>query len=260
MTINSVNIFSYKKALITSFMFFLMLLIFTNCQYSKNAGELINAAIEAHGGSNYASSEIQFDFRGNHFRVVLEGNKFMYERTYTDTLGESIREVISNKGKRKFINGNEIVLDEKGKSKIDGAVNSVVYFTLLPFPLKDKAVIKRYLGDAEINGSSYSKVEVLFEEVGGGEDFEDRYVYWINNEKNTVDYLAYYFHVNGGGSRFRKMVNPRNAGGILFFDQENYTSKLIDKNIEGYDKIYADGNLEKVSDVILENVSVVKTK
>jgi hypothetical protein len=40
-------------------------------------------------------------------------------------------------------------------------------------------------------------------------DFDDEYMYWIKDTRK-VDYLAYSYHVNDGGVRFRAAFNPSN--------------------------------------------------
>ena len=71
-----------------------------------------------------------------------------------------------------------------------------------------------------------------------------------------MDYFAYYFHINGGGSRFRRIHNTRSINGIIFGDQENFTSEKINMNIEDYDKMYEGENLKKISDINIENIKV----
>jgi hypothetical protein len=255
----------YYKGASNSFLGKLLLtisafILLQNCQSHQTSDEITSIVIEEHGGQKYKYSDIKFDFRGKQFNVYRNGSEFRYQRTFTDTTGENVHELITNKGKQKFIDGLEIELDEKAENRIDGAINSVVYFTLLPFPLADKAAVKRLIGEDSIEGKDYHLLEVTFKEQGGGKDFEDRYVYWINKRTNQIDYFAYYFQVNGGGSRFRKMVNPRRIGGILFFDQINYTAEIIDTNIEEYSSLLKAGSLKKVSNVIIENIEVKNLK
>jgi hypothetical protein len=72
-----------------------------------------------------------------------------------------------------------------------------------------------------------------------------------------MDYFAYYFYVNGGGSRFRRVHNVRTVEGIVFGDQENFTSDKIGyQNLENYEQLFENGNLKKISDINIENVKV----
>ncbi|MCB0376061.1 MAG: hypothetical protein KDD04_09105 [Sinomicrobium sp.] len=90
----------------------------------------------------------------------------------------------------------------------------------------------------------------------GGEDFEDVYLYWVDKESFTTDYLAYEFHVNGGGLRFREAYNVRTVGGIRFVDYYNFKPK--DKNVilDDLDRLFDRGELELLSEIILEDISV----
>jgi len=76
--------------------------------------------------------------------------------------------------------------------------------------------------------NSYYKLKVTFDQDGGGDDFDDTYVYFFNKATFKPDYLAYDFHVNGGGMRFREAYNERYVNGIRFVDYNNM--KPIDEN------------------------------
>lgn len=90
--------------------------------------------------------------------------------------------------------------------KYYNSVNSVHYFAYLPQGLNDKAVQKELLGEVVLKGEPYYKVRVTFAQEGGGNDYEDVFIYWFHKQKFTMDYLAYEFHVDGGGMRFREAV------------------------------------------------------
>ena len=112
------------------------------------------------------------------------------------------------------------------------------------------------LGKSKINDESYHEIEVSFREEQGGKDFEDRFVYWIHQKHKTMDFLAYTYHQDGSGTRFRQALNPRVVNGIRFADYLNFTSDSIQSNIEDYDEVFMTGDLEKVSEIILENIEV----
>ena len=65
-------------------------------------------------------------------------------------------------------------------------------------------------------------LKVTFKEEGGGEDFQDEYRYWINQKNHEIDYLAYNYLTDGGGTRFRRAINKRKIVGIFFQDYVNY--------------------------------------
>jgi hypothetical protein len=225
------------------------------CAGQPDAQEIVDEAIAAHGGERYEHSVIEFDFRGKHFVVRRDGGVFAYERSYHDSLG-AVREVLDNEGVIREVNGQRVELDEREARRLASTINSVVYFALLPYRLNDPAVQKRYLGRATVKGEPYHKVEVTFAKEGGGQDYEDRFVYWFHRQRKTMDYLAYTFQVNQGGSRFRRAVNSRVVGGIRFADYLNFTADTLRTEIERYDQVFEKGSLRKVSEIVLENVKV----
>ena len=73
-----------------------------------------------------------------------------------------------------------------------------------------------------VMGRRFHNVEVTFTEEDGGPDFRDRFVYWVDIDTGTIEYLAYYYLTNETGSRFRRLVNPRTVGGFRAVDHLNY--------------------------------------
>jgi hypothetical protein len=132
-----------------------------------------------------------------------------------------------------------------------------VYFALLPYFLGDKAAQKKYLGATTLNGEPYDKIEVSFQAEGGGKDFEDRYVYWFHRQRHTMDYLAYNYQVDGGGARFRIANNIRTVNGVRFADYLNYKPRTDRSDIESFDQLLSQNELEEVSKVLTENVKVL---
>lgn len=240
-----------------------LIIIFTIVGLSQsedNAQSIIDKTIEKYGGTAYKNALIEFDFRDRHYKVFRKNGKFLFERFYSDTSG-NIHEGFDNKSVFKKINEQEIDLTTKKSNSIKESINSVIYFFTLPYSLNDRAVIKKYLGENTIKNQPYYLIEVTFKQEGGGTDFEDRYVYWINKKNYSMDYFAYYFHVNGGGSRFRSVHNVREVEGIVFGDQENFTSdKISNNNLENYKQLFENGNLKKISDINIENVKVTILK
>lgn len=216
---------------------------------------IVDRSIAVHGGDVLRHSVVEFDYRGKHFKVIRDGGLFSYERTYTDSTGR-VREVLNNDGVFREVDGARVPLDDARRRSIESGINSVVYFTFLPFPLNDPAVRKRYLGETTIDGEPYHEIEVTFEQEGGGRDYQDRYVYWIHREHYTMDYLAYTFESDGGGTRFRRAVNPRVVGGVRFADFENYTAPSLGTEIRRYDEVLQRGGLEHVSHIAIDRIRV----
>ena len=108
----------------------------------------------------------------------------------------------------------------------------------------------------KIKGKEYYKIQVTFSEDGGGDDFDDVFIYWFNKETFYLEYLAYKYHTNGGGVRFRDVKKENLVNGIRFVDYNNY--KPMDKNIDfnTIDKLYEEGKLKKLSEIVLENIKI----
>lgn len=220
--------------------------------------QIIERAIAAHGGEHADGVVIQYDFREYHYTFRLDGGRFQYERSRSDSIG-FIRDVLNNDGFFRLVDGERTELPEDRDSAYASSVNSVAYFGLLPFKLNDAAVQPRLLGSEVIDGEPYHELEVTFRQEGGGRDYQDRFIYWFHKDDHTMDYMAYDYVSDGGGTRFRKAVNPRRVGGILFHDYENYTSDVIDRPgepIEQMDEAFQADSLELVSMIEKQNIIV----
>ena len=217
--------------------------------------QIVDAAIEAHGGEGFQWAQIEFDFRAKHYTAIRRGGLFSYERRFSAPEGE-IRDMLSNDGFTRNINGKAVELSEEWKSRYGNSVNSVIYFALLPYGLNDPAVQKRYLGEVTIKGEPYHKIEITFRPEDGGKDYEDEFIYWFHQEKHTLDYLAYRFHTDGGGTRFREAYRRHQAGGLLLTDYYNYVGPKNDTPLSDFDRLYQQGDLEIISDIDLNNLQV----
>lgn len=216
--------------------------------------QVIQKTIERHGGDKYNNMEVEFDFRKRHFRAKISNGQYVYERSFRSNEGW-VTDVWSNDKFKRMIDQKEIKLDQQNLRTYRTATNSVIYFALLPFNLDDPVVNRQLMRSVEIKSKSYYKVEMTYDKNAGGEDFEDVYVYWINKDDFTIDYLAYSYNINGGGVRFREAYNQRDINGIRFQDYRNYT---IDKDFPAQELDYAfqTDQLKLLSEIKLENVKV----
>ncbi|MER2995928.1 DUF6503 family protein [Pontibacter populi] len=245
------------RLLHTSITIVFALLLFAACEpKAPSAQEIVDKAIATHGGEKFNKVIITFKFRDYVYRALRDNGAFVYSRTFTDSTGQRVYDVLQNSGFTRTINDQKVELPEDKVKAYSNSVNGVIYFALLPYFLNDDAVQKEYLGEVTIKGEPYYKIKVTFAREGGGEDHEDEYVYWFHKENHTMDYLAYSFLVEGGGTRFREAVNPRKAGGILFQDYVNYAAENKTFPIENYDTAFEAGNLKKISDINLEEIEV----
>lgn len=247
--------------------FFLFLLVaMTGCSNPNNhAGntiaetvdettQIIQRAIQQSGGDTYDRMKISFDFRQHSYQGYTKDGLFEYVRIGQDSTTE-IRDVLNNDGFYRLINGEKAILVDSMAAKYARSVNSVFYFALLPRGLTDPAVQTEYLGTKEIKGKTYDKIKVTFAQEGGGEDFEDIFIYWFDQDTHAMDYIAYLYYTDGGGMRFRVAKNPRTIGGIQFLDYSNLkpTSEV---ELIKIDDAYIAGELELLSEIITENISV----
>lgn len=219
------------------------------------AQEIVDLAIEKSGGERFLKATIDFDFRKLHYRSEREGGKYTYYRVREDSTGKT-EDILSNDGFIRKINGEEAFVHDTMAIKYSNSINSVIYFALLPYGLNDPAVNKEYLDKVELDNISYHKIKVTFDEEGGGEDFTDIFIYWINKDSLTIDYLAYEFFTEGGGQRFRKAINPRYVEGIRFVDYLNFKPVEEGMKIDNIDSLYKAEKLDKISEIILENIQV----
>jgi len=234
------------------------IVLFTSCKETEiqlTAQEIIDRSIEICGGENYLTNAVSFDFRDKKYQSKPNGKqKRLTRRILTDST--DILDVRSPKGFQRFVNDSLVALPDTLATKYSNAVNSVHYFAYLPYGLNDKAVQKRYLGKSKIGASEYYEIEVTFNEKGGGDDFDDTYIYWFNTVTFKPDYLAYEFHVNDGGQRFRVAFNERIIDGLRFVDYKNYKSANMDLPISSIDSLYNNASLELLSEIKLENIKV----
>ncbi|NNF03281.1 MAG: hypothetical protein HKN17_02340 [Rhodothermales bacterium] len=218
---------------------------------------VIDRSIDRHGGDVINRARIEFDFRDYHFVLDRNDGMFSYERTYTDSTGRRHEEIINNDGIFKNIDGESVRVDSLLHKKIGDDVNSVAYFTLLPIPLNDDAVIKEDLGSVDMNGEPYRKIGITFRPEGGGRDYQDRFLVWIHENAHTMDYFAYYYFTDETGSRFRVADSVHSVGGARLTDYLNLTyDGLTARTIDRYDELWNADSLRLVSEVRIENVTV----
>lgn len=233
-----------------------ILVTITSCkkEIPLSAQDIVDKTIEVSGGDKYLNAEIDFDFRDKHYRSVREGGKFQYERQFQDSIGV-IKDVLNNDGFQRFVNDTLTKIPDSMAVKYTSSVNSVHYFALLPYGLNDAAVNKSSLGEVSIKDKLYHKIKVTFSQEGGGEDYEDVFIYWIEAGTFKADYIAYsYIEDDGVGIRFREAYNERFINGLRFVDYNNYKSEDATMDLLGLDKAFESGSLKLLSKIELENI------
>jgi len=220
------------------------------------ADSLVVRTIAAHGGELYDTAHYGFTFRGKKYSFYNKAGSYTYKVTGQKD-GEEIRDVLENGTLTRTINGKETELSSKDVVKYTEALNSVVYFATLPHKLNDAAVKKSYEGRTTIKDQDYEALSVTFDQEGGGTDHDDKFMYWINIDTNTIDYLAYNYETNDGGVRFRSAYNPRTVGGIRFQDYINYEAP-ISTPLRELPGLYGAGKLKELSRIKTEDVTAIE--
>ncbi len=217
--------------------------------------EIIAKVREAHGVKNIDGKEITFSFRDKVYSRYSLNNQYGYSRSALNEEGKMVIDSWREDDFKRTIDNVEVQITDKEENAYKNSINSVFYFALLPLSLSDPAVNVELIGDSKLKGKKYTKFRVTFDEEGGGEDFNDVFIYWMNKETNTMDFLAYQYFTEGGGIRFREAYNPREVGGFLFQDYNNFKPttgiELIDM-----DKAFEMGEMEQVSEIVLEDIKV----
>ncbi|WP_324719446.1 DUF6503 family protein [Salinimicrobium sp. HB62] len=237
---------------------FLLAALLISCQQEEELSEadkIIAQAIEKAGGEKYENAIIEFQFRENFYTSNRKEGLYELTRLRKDSLGE-IEDILTNEGIKSIREDREVVMPDSVSTAIAESVNAVHYFVQLPFGLQNDAVITELIGQDTIDNKVYHEIKVTFKQEGGGADHEDVYMYWIEKDELTVDYLAYRFFVNDGGIRFRKAVNPRTVKGIRFVDYENYKTDNLSTPLEDLDDLFRKGQLTKVSQIENEILKV----
>ncbi|WP_439127782.1 DUF6503 family protein [Polaribacter sp.] len=221
------------------------------------AQQIIDKSIAFSGAGKVANSQISFIFRDKKYIALRKkSGKFLLIRNQQKENIGVISDMVSNNGFRREINTHQVPVADSMATKYANSVNSVHYFSVLPYGLNDKAVKKKLLPPATIKGKEYYKVEITFSEDGGGEDFEDVFIYWIGKDDFLIDYLAYAYHTNGGGKRFRVLKEQCVKNGIRFVDYHNYKPLNNSIKLIEIDKAFEENQLKKVSEIVLKDIEV----
>jgi hypothetical protein len=226
-----------------------------------SAAAIVDSAVAAHGGAVLDRAEVEFNFRGDAYRVRQDEGQFHYRRTYADSLDRTVTEGLTNDGVYRVVDGDTASLSDDERGRIHTTVNSVTYFALLPHPLTDEAAQPSYGGRDTIDGTPYHRIRVTFQQEGGGQDWEDVFVYWFQTDTYAMDYLSYAFGLGPGdteqGTRFREAYNVRRVEGVRFADYMNYASDTLSYDrMDQYPGLWAQDALDLVSRIEIDSLEV----
>ncbi|NER11084.1 hypothetical protein SAMN06265375_10469 [Muriicola jejuensis] len=219
-----------------------------------DAQEIVDRAIADAGGELYDQSDIEFSFRDVIYTQKREGGRRVTTRTRETDSGR-VKDIWDGRSFRRYHGEQNVIVSDSMANVYSNSINSVLYFAQLPYGLNDPSVNKEWIGEKTIDGKQYYQIRVTFNQDGGGEDFEDVYIYWFDAETFKPEYLAYEFHVNGGGLRFREAYNERYVNGIRFVDYRNYRP-VGEADLMQLDSLFERRKLELLSEIRLEDVVV----
>lgn len=187
--------------------------------------EIVERAFEHHGSELLEEARVSLTVssQSGSFDVVAEpGPVFDYvvrrgegedllERRHTNKPEEP--EASETRG-----SGEVRVLDGRAAQVVRDYVSARVYFLFFPYRLQDPNTYLRDLGLESWGGKSLHKVELSFE-PGTSTNAKEKFLFWFEPDRAELVQFAYSFD---GGIRFRKLIDPRRVGGVLFASQENY--------------------------------------
>jgi hypothetical protein len=217
---------------------------------------IIDKTIEVSGVAALDDSDLIFTIRDIRYRAIRSYGNFSLIRMITEGEDWTV-DSLTNTGFTRRFNYETVNVTDSMAVRYSASVNSVHYFSVLPYGLNDTAVNKKLLEDITIKNKIYSTVKVTFNQDGGGEDFEDVFMYWVNKETSKIDYLAYsYNEADGKGIRFREGYNERYIEGVRFVDYNNYKPEDSAITLIDLPQLFDNGALQLLSKIELEAIAL----
>jgi hypothetical protein len=227
--------------------------------------EVVDRSIAFHGKGLYEASVTSLKICSNSgcfaLRSEVEGDRFDHTVTSLPKEGEEepqaerspLRKVrVTNTTVEEWIDGEPQSVEGR-EQRLRDFVNARVYFPFLPYRLNDPSVWKQQLEFQKWEERPLFRVKVTFEE-GSSTSANDEYMFWFEPRSGRLQQFAYTFN-EGKGLRFRRLVNYRKVGGILFADHENYGKSGENLSVEEITPEFVAG-MELVSTIRLEDIEV----
>jgi len=223
----------------------------------ETAQTIIDKTIAVTGVTALNESDLSFTFRDIKYRAIRSKGQFSLMRTLSQGNDDLIMDELTNTGFSRRFNDVVVSIGDSMAVAYSASVNSVHYFSVLPYGLNDAAVNKELLENVSVKNKKYNTIKVTFNQDGGGEDFEDVFMYWVNKETNKVDYLAYSYNEDDvKGIRFREACNERYVDGIRFVDYNNYKPEDTSISITDLPQLFEKGDLKLLSKIELEAINI----
>ncbi|NJC25131.1 DUF6503 family protein [Neolewinella antarctica] len=223
----------------------------------SNSAQLLGKALEAHGWDDVTAPGFEFTFRDHSYNYATAGERYRYTRTLVKGDTTTVDQ-LTNSGFTRRINEQVAIVADSMAVKYSNSINSVIYFATLPVKLMDPAVNLTDDGTTTVKGQKYRLLRIDFNEAGGGEDYDDNFLYWINDDTGRIDYLAYDYERDEGGVRFRSARNQREVAGVLFQDYVNYSAP-VGTSLNDLAALWEADELAELSRIELENIASIPT-
>lgn len=234
--------------------FLWMICLCQSCVTGTNEAKVvIDQAVKMHGGDAFEGSRFSFDVSGKHYTILNKKGNPELHRMWNNSGVETIESLQRNKVYRS-IKGDTVLLDDKEQEQLEYDLREILNYALLPYGLNDRSVDKHLDGQIQINGEDYFQIQVSF-----SEDYHfiancDHYIFWINAEKKTLDYIAHKCDQNG--IKFSVAIHRRKIGEILFADYQIYRPKDANTPLEHLPHLYELGQIVSDDEILLDNVEV----
>jgi len=220
--------------------------------------EIVDRSIERHGGELFRHVEISLTLSSlsGSFDIVSAVSDGRFDYT-VERLRDGVRQRWhqTNDGVWRSDDGVEIELDDEGRRRAMDFVSARLYFCFLPWRLNDPSTFKEDLGVETWEGRTLHKVKVTFTS-GSSTDADDEYLYWFDPDSAQLVQFAYSFKANDGGLRFRRLVDYRRIGGILFADQENYAVDGGGLSVDQITPQFVNDSMRMLSKIELRDIHV----
>ena len=240
---------------------FFICAFFIGCTSLTNeeiATEWISKANTAHGTALLDDTTFTFQFRVYNYAYQKKKGRKAYARTRNTEEGMLSDSLINDRYFSRWIDGKQVEVADTLQKKYVESLNSVLYFVQLPKVLNDNAVVANYVGRVTIKGEPYIALKVSFKKEGGGVDFQDEYRYWIHEENNLIDYLAYRFYSGEGGTRFRAVTLRERISGFVVQNYANFKPNEKYPALDDLPKLFEAQRLQKVSEIKNEAFEIQK--
>lgn len=225
---------------------------------------IVDRAIEHHGGEVYEHSTTSMTIcsRSGCFDLTVRRDGGLFEYRVEEEAGEAEEEGtgrkvrVSNDRAERWQAGEWVELSGEEARRARDFASARVYFPFLPYRLNDPATFKQDLGLERWGEEELHKVKVTFV-PGSSTDADDQYLFWFDPESGRLVQLAYDFGSGeGAGVRFRRLINPRRVGGILFADQTNLGAEAPDVTVDVVTPAFVAEGMREVSTVTLREIRV----